>query len=372
MTATSVRPPSFVPRTFLDWGVAVPFTTPLLSSGRVRPGRRGRPEMLMPNPSGGRGLYVFDLAAAPEVTTLTLHDHLLLERLLELPAPSPSEIRKVAQEVAIEGAAGRRAAREASAAASADATMALLTRFHLITRLLQEAGLESIDWRGFRGDNRELRATIRSHLAKVAPRLGIPVDGLFERVEAIAGVATTVGPPGDAPSSRNQAMLARLRTFTQSLGQWSAGEAGTTAADATAVLGVAERALRDAEAAQGEACALLDEVLRLLRGWQEKVGDQMRNTLTRPEWLLDGWGQVCGLWESVARDERPLQRETLQQIRASLPMLDPNDREAATRADSSDIRFDRGRRVKLHEDWRTGLTVMENRARAELLRAATA
>ena len=105
MSATAVRPPAHVPRTFLEWGVAVPFTTPLLSSGRVRPGRRGRPEMLMPNPSGGRGLYVFDLAAAPEVTSLTLHDRLLVERLLELPAPSPSDIRKVAHEVAIEGAA---------------------------------------------------------------------------------------------------------------------------------------------------------------------------------------------------------------------------------------------------------------------------
>ena len=372
MSATTVRAPSFVPRTFLDWGVAVPFTTPLLSSGRVRPGRRGRPEMLLPNPSGGRGLYVFDLAAAPEVTALTLHDRLLLERLLDLPAPSPSEIRKVAHEVAIDGAAGRRAAREASAAADADATMGLLTRFHLVTRLLQEAGLESIDWRGFSGDNREMRAMIRGHLAKVAPRLGIPADGLFERIEAIGEVATPVGPPSDGGAARNEAMLARLRTYTQSLGQWSGGETGATAADAVAVLAVAERALREAGEAQGEARELLGEVLRLLRGWQERVGERMRNTLTRPEWLLDGWGQVCGLWESVARDERSLQRETLQQIRASLPMLDPSDRETAASLDSKDIRFDRGRRVRMHEDWRTGLSVMESRARAELLRAATA
>jgi hypothetical protein len=309
LSATTVRPPNFVPRTFLDWGVAVPFTTPLLSSGRMRPGRRGRPEMLVPNPSGGRGLYVFDLAAAPEVATLTLHDHLLLERLLELPAPSPSEIRRVAQKVAIEGAAGRRAACEASAAAEADATMGLLTRFHLVTWLLQEAGLESIDWHGFRGNDRELRLTIRSHLAKVAPGLGIPVDGLFERIEAVAEVATSVGPPGDAVPGRNETMLARLRTFAQSLGQWSTGETGTTAVDATAVLGLAERALQDAQAAQDEARELLGEVLRLLRGWHERIGEHMRHTLTRPEWLLDGWGQVCGLWESVARDERPLQRE---------------------------------------------------------------
>ena len=93
--------------------------------------------------------------------------------------------------------------------------------------------------------------------------------------------------------------------------------------------------------------------------------------LIRPEWLLDGWGQMCGMWEAVARDERPLQRETLQQIRAALPMLDPSDREAANAVAGTDIRFDRGRRVRVREDWRTGLTVLESRSRAELLRAVT-
>jgi hypothetical protein len=372
LPATTVRSPSFVPRTFLEWGVAVPFTTPLLSSGRVRPGRRGRPEMLVPNPSGGRGLYVFDLAAAPEVASLTLHDRLLLERLLDLPAPSPGEIRKVARAVAIEGAAGRRVAREAVAAARAEATMGLVTRFHLVTRLLEEAGLESIDWHAFSGDNRELRATVRAHLAKVAPRLGLPVDGLFERIETIAEVATPVGPPAAGEAARNEAMLARLRVLAQSLDQWSAGEAGGRSADATAVLGVAERALRDAQAAQAEARALLGTVARLLQGWNERAGERLRQILTRPEWLLDGWDQVCALWEASARDERPTQRETLHHIRTSLPMLDPSDREAGAGVEGNDIRFDRGRRVKMNEDWRTGLTVMEGRARAELLRAATA
>ena len=77
MSATTARPPSFVPRTFLDWGVAVPFTTPLLSSGRVRSGRRGRPEMLMPNPSGGHGLYVFDLARRGAVRVTPFFDLVL-------------------------------------------------------------------------------------------------------------------------------------------------------------------------------------------------------------------------------------------------------------------------------------------------------
>lgn len=372
MSDNSVGSTSHLPRTFLEWGVAVPFTTPLLASGRVRPGRRARPEMIMANPSGGRGLYVFDLAAAPDVTSLTLHDRLLLERLLALPAVTPSEIRKAAQEVAIEGAAGRKAARVAAQAAAADEAVGLLTRFHLVTRLLEEAGLERVDWGAFTGDNRELRAMIRGLLDRVAPQLGTPVDGLFEQIEAIADIATPVGPPIAGTTARNELMLARLQTLVTSLSQWSVGEAGSAAADAKLVLDVVARTVREGTEAQLAARGLLDTVLVLLRSWPQTPGERLRSVLIRPEWLLDGWGQVCGQWEAVVRDERAAQRQMLQQILASLPMLDPNDRTAGAVAEAHEIRFDRGRRVKLHEDWRTGVSVMDRRARAELIRAANA
>jgi hypothetical protein len=370
LPATTVRPPAFLPRTFLEWGVAVPFTTPMLGSGRIRPGRRGKAELLLPNPSGGRGLYVIDLGAAPEVTSLTLHDRLLVERLLELAAPTPSEIRKAARQLALDGAAGRRAAREADIAAASDATAGLMIQLHLVTRLLQEAGLASIDWRRFLGDNRELRATIRSHLAGVAPGLGLSVDGVFQSIEEIADIAMPVGTRGEEGQSRNEAMLARLRTFTLSLGQWATGDA--SAGDANAIRQMADRTLGEAAASQAEARDLLDGPAPLLRHWHDRLGERMRNILTRPEWLLDGWAQLCGQWEAVARDDRPVQREALQQIRAALPMLDPNDRDARGMPVGNDIRFDRGRRVRLHEDWRTGASLLDSHMRAELLRAATA
>ena len=60
-------------------------------------------------------------------------------------------------------------------------------------------------------------------------------------------------------------MLGRLRNFTHSLRQWSLGEAGGTAADAAAVLVVADRALKDARESQGEARELLGAVLTLLQ-----------------------------------------------------------------------------------------------------------
>jgi hypothetical protein len=138
------------------------------------------------------------------------------------------------------------------------------------------------------------------------------------------------------------------------------------------VLGLAERALQDAQAAQDEARELLGEFLRLLRGLARTDRRAHAPHANAAGVAARRLGPGLGPWESVARDERPLQRETLQQIRASLPMLDPSDWEAASGVDAGDIRFDRGRRVKMNEDWRTGLKVMENRTRAELLRAVTA
>ena len=68
----------------------------------------------------------------------------------------------------------------------------------------------------------------------------------------------------------------------------------------------------------------------LLKGWHQRAGEQLRTILYPP-------GMAAG---RVGPDLRPMgigrpgtsgpaQRETLQQIRQSLPMLDPSDRGGA-------------------------------------------
>ena len=49
---------AYLPATFLERGVAVPFTTPMLAGTRARPSERGGTELLVPNPSGGTGVYI--------------------------------------------------------------------------------------------------------------------------------------------------------------------------------------------------------------------------------------------------------------------------------------------------------------------------
>lgn len=352
--------------------MSVPFTTPMLANCRLRPGRRGKPEALMPNPSGGRGLYVFDLAAASELGSLTLHDRLLIESIMALPAITPSEIRKAVYELAMHGAAGRKAAQAAAAAVKTDSIVRLLTQFHLLTCLFRHAGVKEIDWRRIEGGDRVMRATIKASLAKVAPQMGTSVDELFARIEVISYVAAPVGPPKMPVSSRNEVMLARLQAFITSVQAWAEGEVGAAGGDARAVLASAARTLREAGEAQDQARALLDDAVPVLQAWLRPEGERVRAMLSRAEWLLDGWDQPCGLWAAAARDARAAQRETMQQIRTFLPMLDPVERSDMPVVQMPDTRLDRGRRVKLYEDWRTGLNVVDDIARAELLRAENA
>jgi hypothetical protein len=208
-------------RTFVDWGVGVPFTTPSLAQSRVRPGRRGKAELILPSLGGARGFYVIDLASTPELTTLTVHDRLLLERLLALAAITPSDVRRVARTLAMEGAAGRRAARAARASSEAEQQSTLLMRFYLVTRLLRQAGLPAIDWQKYlHSGDQDARGMIREVLQVLAQRLGTSGEHLFDRLEEASRVAASVGPPLPETVARNETLIASIEAATRSLRQW--------------------------------------------------------------------------------------------------------------------------------------------------------
>ncbi len=59
---------AFHPVTFADRGAAVPFTSSLLAGARARPAERGGIELLIPNPAGGRGVYVVPWTSMRELS----------------------------------------------------------------------------------------------------------------------------------------------------------------------------------------------------------------------------------------------------------------------------------------------------------------
>jgi hypothetical protein len=74
------------------------------------------------------------------------------------------------------------------------------------------------------------------------------------------------------------------------------------------------------------------------------------------------------VWEAAAPEPRPAQRAVLEQVRLLVPFLDRSVAEGADRV--REERLERGRRVRLHEDWRTGLVAGAQTARSEAVRAA--
>ena len=348
--------------------MVVPFTTPTLSHARLRPARNGRLDVLMRNPSGGKGVYVFDLSALGELFTLTLHDRLLYERLLELDTPTPDTIRQAVRDVAAEGAAGRAARRAAELERAEEEAARLAVELHLLGGLLRGAGAGEIDWRRVRDGEAAFRAYIRARLDEAAPRIGVGRDALLATLDQIAAAAAHVGIDQPGHSGRNERRIAALAGLVAGLEAWGGGDA---AADlAGRVLRAADRSLRLARAAHEDARALLEDAVALVRAWRAD-GEVPRAILARSDWLLDGWAQVCPIWEQAARADRAAQREAVERIAALVPFLDQPEMGQAA-GTGGEQRLDVKRRVRLNEDWRTGLVLLEQTARNEALRAAAA
>jgi len=111
--------PSHQSPTFEERGVSVPFTTPALAGARVRRDLRHGLVLLVPNPSGARGMYVAPWSGVRDMCNPTLHDGLLHDGLLhdaiaaaKAEPISPSMVRAAARRIAAEGAAGRGCRRE--------------------------------------------------------------------------------------------------------------------------------------------------------------------------------------------------------------------------------------------------------------------
>ena len=232
---------SYHPTTFLERGVAVPFTTPLLSRRARPPGgaRRGGADRAEPI---GRPRRV---RAALERRARTLSAdrprHAAERDGGGASERDPSAIRAAARQIAAQGLAGREAQNAADAASEDDKYQRLLANF-----LLVMSSVDQIEPSGS-GDpapDQEkpevLEERAKRALAKIAPRLGRPPRA--DRDQA-RGTGRDFQRRGRRPI-RRQARLARsieglcrLRTETQA---WSAQHGGDSGAQAAMVADVAE------------------------------------------------------------------------------------------------------------------------------------
>ena len=214
-----------------------------------------------------------------------------------------------------------------------------------------------------------LEARAKRAIARMAPRVGRSPEVIAAMLEEMAPVFAAIGvgrQTGHARCTRALDALRRLHAETMAWSQMHRDESG---AQADMIARVAELTITCTEATLVEAHALTANMAGMLARWASEATG-IRKLAVRPEWLLDGWEQVCLLWRGTETDAA--RRAVLAEMTLLVPIIPreasdwvgmPIDMDGA-------MRFRRS--VNLNEDWRTGGAVFDLIARNEHLRALAA
>ncbi|HXA25409.1 MAG TPA: hypothetical protein VNW90_24270 [Acetobacteraceae bacterium] len=299
--------------TFRERGVAVPFTTPLLAGARVREAEQGGTELVMLNPSGAPGVYILACNALGALCRPSVHDTRLNQKISTLPHITPASVRDAAREVAASGLAGREAMAAALALAEADKRDRQQIETTMLAALARQLGPQ------FSGP-----LEVGQMAVQLASRLGIQPRSVAAALSTLAEGLLSVGLTGQPPPGRAARMMERLASLSLDLNLWLCDMVADTNSDlADLILAAAEHARSAAGAALATARGLVGDPVGLLHAIA-RTPEPIRQCMTRPEWLLDGWEPVYGLWQCA---EGPADRHgALVQMARLVPSL---PREAA-------------------------------------------
>lgn len=332
---------SYQAASFAERGVDAPFTAPLLAGARMRVmNRPGSIELVVPNPSGARGVYILPWDSARTICRPTVHDLRLHEELRRLPALTPGAVRLAARAVAMEGLAGQEAQEAAIAAAANDAAARLRT--------------VSLFWLGLRS----------------AALPGLTPEIVARELDALGTLFAPIGLPPDAGAARLPKLLASLVRMRGETDVWARVNGGEPiAALAAMVSAAAVLFIAAADVLVRDTRALATDVPGLLQQWN-RAPEELAGRIARTEWLLDGWDRIILLWRAASWPSA--QRAALLEMAQLVPDL-PLEAAGWTGQPPATVQPGHECRViSLSEGWRTGSASFGLIARNERMRALSA
>lgn len=367
--SVSTLPPvrAYRPATYKERGVSVPFTSPLLVGARVRRGQRHRIELVVPNPSGGRGVYILPWSSARALLRPTVHDSRLNQRIGMMASLTPSSVRQAGLEIASLGLAGRRARETALAALASDAEDRRVTACLLLVSIASQADPHGIGATTYYDEpTPELERRAQQIIERTAHRFDQSPQAILAAVAALADVLAPGGFAVQTRRARLPRLIQHLSDLRAELIDWAQEHAVDTRADlADMITGFVDFAVAVAEVAIARMHAMVGNAAGLLTTWSRSP-QQVTECASRPEWLLDGWEQVCQLWWSSPGPE--YRRAALTEMAQLVPVVPyeisdwvaaPNELDDAMLGDA----------INLNADWRTAVAMLNLTARNERVRA---
>jgi hypothetical protein len=187
-------------------------------------------------------------------------------------------------------------------------------------------------------------------------------------VEALAGLLTPLGLGAAASVARCTRLAEAIEALAEDMRGYQAADVTQASLGAWLIASAAETTAAAARQVMQDARAGAADIQALLASWGK---DQAGATalLGRTEWLLDGWQQICMIWQLADGTSR---RAAITEMALMVPVI-PRETEAWTGAmlDESE-RARLRKRVHGFEDWRTGSQVVQLVARNERIRALAA
>ncbi len=286
-----------------DNGVHLPFLAPMLGAVRLRSGPNGL-EFVLPNPSGGRGVYVAAWSVVAGFAAPNLHDTLLVGRLSGLDRIGPADVRQAARLVALDGHAGQEAADAARQAQDALDIAALRLRAQLLIALARQGGLvrpeDAVGCMDRDGFN-----MLAARLGWRGPQLAEALQDVSVRYASVAvgaGQASGTQSPlrisgeiGRSETGRWGCLASLVQKLRGSLAEEQFSRGGTDAVLLGRIMAAADHCVRQCALLLPEIRAMLANPLPLLDAWRA-------GSLVASGWLqglesaLDGWDRICLLW----------------------------------------------------------------------------
>jgi hypothetical protein len=343
---------SYKAASFLERGVAVPFTTPQLAGARIRPAERTGTEFVVPNPSGGRGVYILNWGGVRQLCRPTVHDTLLHQRIARLPSMNPTGVRLTARQLAAEGLAGRDASLAALASLEADKKHLILVNFLLLVMLMEQVEPAGLRISAETERTPELDSRARRIVSRFGASIGRSAPQVGEDLEALSPLFVPIGLEAEMPPARLPLLTTRLENAASGLAAWAKRYPDDVCASLASSLSLSAGVTANCAATTLRAARdMASDVRGLIQAWAGSPSEIVKDA-TRAEWILDGWERFCLLWETAA--ETSSQRAVLREMAQLVPML-PKDE-----SDWGDARLELEkhepvlRAAKLNVSWRGG------------------
>ena len=312
-----------LPKSFAQRGIAVPFTTRVLTYARLRRPSGGSMEILIPGLAGGAEVYVVPHKMLPDAINLTVHDRAMHEEIMSMRKLTPASIRTVSDTVALTGLGGPGLAKRVKARREAEKELSARVMFGLIRIAIQQLapnhpGVKDLDAQSIMTPAGMKLS--RDALGGYAQSIGERGDKIWARLEDWAGRISEFGSPDETMKGYLCSLLHDLESASLSLAKWMQQEPVETAEMAQRASTAADNTAKMARVHVAALNTMAGSMAEPLRSFEE-TAKRLNSHVDQIAMILDGWSRIINMWNEALEGDRILQREILDSFAQYIPVM---------------------------------------------------